>query len=232
MVMPSSVPSPTPISITTAELPCADGSMLYHGRSLADDEGVGDSPLVLHVSSRLCGRLDTFLGSQPRSYAASQLHRGSSSTLKFQKIHPTPSSNAEILCSASCCSMASSLSHGLETEHRPLLGAEGEPVPRGPGDEPCGGPAMPDTCGLGQTTEPHSTFGKPGALSWKPLSHMLQLSVASDHSQTRMGSDVSCSARMRCRQLHAFSRKLCCDRMSNHACCTCVSSATPWHPFM
>ena len=39
---------------------------------------------------------------------------------------------------------------------------------------------------------PHVTFGKPGALSWKPFNHIAQLSVAKDHSPTSTGNVLAC----------------------------------------
>jgi hypothetical protein len=54
------------------------------------------------------------------------------------------------------------------------------------------GPAMPVTYGGGHGMLPHVTFGKPGALSWKPFSHIAQLSVAKDHSPTSTGNVLAC----------------------------------------
>ena len=63
----------------------------------------------------------------------------------------------------------------------------------------------------------------------RTLSHMLQLSVASDHSPMRTGSPVACTfcaAGASC----TLSRKPFCGRMSNHAWYTWVSRATPPQP--
>ena len=44
---------------------------------------------------------------------------------------------------------------------------------------------------------PHVTFGKPGALSWKPFNHIVQLSVAKDHSPTSTGNVLACGDALR-----------------------------------
>ena len=76
---------------------------------------------------------------------------------------------------------------------------------------------MPWTYGWGQATVRHCTRGYPGALSWKPLSHMAQLSVASDHSPTRRGSVVCCMLLRRARHEHAFSKNESCHRTPHPA---------------
>eukprot|EP00962_Isochrysis_galbana_P000054 scaffold18_cov111-Isochrysis_galbana.AAC.9 len=89
---------------------------------------------------------DTLGGSQPRCCEPCHDQCGCSSALKFIKNQPIPASNATSRAAAATGWNSSSLSQPLLTGHFPPLGAD-SPVPCGPGESPCGGPAMPLTYG-------------------------------------------------------------------------------------